>query len=182
MRIFYAVNFDEKTMQELKKLQDGLRPQVYRGRWAPPENFHITMHFIGEIEDNELPFFKTALDKSMEKMEQFTLRFTSYGSFRRNLQDLIYVKAKYSGDSMLLISEALRRNAGRGDDTPLKPHITLCRRAEMNHKTLKVLKKMRFSIPPVTVKSVELMESRKIDGVLTYAPIHSVKLKPLPAS
>lgn len=176
LRLFYAINFDEKTMQDLKKLQDDLRPQVYRGRWAPPENFHITMHFVGEVEDDELPFFKSALEKSVEGMEEFPLRFTSYGSFRRNLQDLIYVKAKYSGDSMLYISEALRRNAGRGDDKPLKPHITLVRRAEMNHKTLKVLKKMRFSLPPVAVKSVELMESRKVDGTLTYLPLHSIKL------
>lgn len=177
MKIFYAINFDKQTMQNLKELQDDLRPQVYRGRWAPPENFHITMHFVGEIKDAELEFFKKALDESVKDMESFNLRFTSYGSFRRGLQDLIYVKAKYSGDSILFISEALRQNAGRGDDAPLKPHITLIRRAEMNHKTLKVLKKKRFDLPPIEVKSIELMESKKIEGALTYIPLYSVKLK-----
>ena len=177
MKLFYAVNFDETTMQNLKQLQEDLRPQVYRGRWAPPENFHITMHFVGEVEESELPYFKKALEDSVKEMPPFNLRFTSYGSFRRGLQDLIYVKAKYTGDSMLLISEALRSNAGRGDDTPLKPHITLVRRAEMNHNTLKVLKKKRFELPAIEVNSIELMESRKIDGVLTYISLYSVDLK-----
>ncbi|HAK46004.1 MAG TPA: RNA 2',3'-cyclic phosphodiesterase [Spirochaeta sp.] len=177
MKIFYAINFDETTMLNLKKVQDDLRDKVYRGRWTEPENFHITMHFVGEIEDKELPFFKQALDKSVEGMDAFNLRFTSYGSFRRGLQDLIYVKAKYSGDSMLHISESLRRNAGRGDDIPLKPHITLVRRAEMNHKTLKVVKKQRFNLPPIEIKSIELMESRKIEGKITYFPLYSVSLK-----
>lgn len=176
MKIFYAVNFDEQTMLNLKTLQDDLRPQVYRGRWAEPENFHITMHFVGEINERELPFFKKALEDSVKGMTPFNLRFTSYGSFRRNLQDLIYVKAKYSGDSMLYIAEALRQNAGRGDDKAMTPHITIVRRAEMNHKTLKVLKKKRFDLPPFEVLSIELMESRKIDGRLTYIPLYSVKL------
>ena len=176
MKIFYAVNFDDETMRNLKKLQDNLREKVYRGRWAPPENFHITMHFVGEIEDKELPHFKQALEESVAGMQTFSLRFTSYGSFRRGQQDLIYLKAKYSGDAMLHISEELRRRAGRGDDKPLKPHITLVRRAEMNHKTLKVLKKMRFEIPSVEVKSIELMESRKTESGITYIPLHSVKL------
>lgn len=176
MKIFYAINFNEQTMQNLKQLQDDLRPQVYRGRWAPPENFHITLHFVGEIVEAELPKFKKVLEDSVKDMEAFTLRFTSYGSFRRGLQDLIYVKLKHSGDTMLYIAEDLRQNAGRGDDTPLKPHITLVRRAEMNHKTLKVVKKKRFALPSVEVNSIELMESRKIDGELTYMTLHSVKL------
>ena len=177
MKIFYAVNFDEQTMLALKKLQDELRPQVYRGRWAPPENFHLTMHFVGEIQENELPHFKKALDDSVKGMEAFNLRFTSYGSFRRGLQDLIYIKVKYSGDSMLLISEELRKNAGRGDDTEMTPHITLVRRAEMNHNTLKVLKKKRFELPAVEISSVELMESRKINGELTYIQLHTAALQ-----
>lgn len=176
MRIFYAVNFDKPAMLNLKKLQDDLRPHVHRGRWAPPANFHITMHFVGEIEASELPLFKRALIDSVEGMPPFTVRFTSYGSFRRGQQDLIYVKFKYSGDTMLLISEALKLNAGRGDDTPFSPHITLVRRAEMSHQTLKVLKKKRFELPPVNISSVELMESTKIDGQLIYNKLYSVDL------
>ena len=176
MRIFYAINFNETTMDELKKLQDDLREHVRVGRWAPAENFHITLHFIGEIRESELPFFREVLDRAAGGIEPFSIRFTSFGSFRRGQQDLIYLKAKYSGDSMSLISDNLKKYSGRGDFKPIKPHITLVRRAEMNHSTLKVLKKRRFELPPVQIDSVELMESRKSGEGIHYYPLHSVKL------
>lgn len=176
MRIFYAVNFDNETSENLLKLQEDLKGHVRSGRWARDENLHMTLHFIGEIDKEELHIYKNALDEAAAAAEPFSVRFTSYGSFRQGTQDLIYVKTKNTGDMLQIISGFLKNSLKTGDTKPLKPHITLVRRAEMNHTTLKVLKKMRFNIPPSEIKSIELMESRNVDGELTYTPLYSVKL------
>ncbi|MDC7226370.1 MAG: RNA 2',3'-cyclic phosphodiesterase [Spirochaetales bacterium] len=177
MRIFYAVNFDDKTSEMLQKLQNDLREKVIRGRWAALENLHLTLHFVGEIESDELPIFKEALEKAAAAVQRFSIRFTSYGSFRQGKQDLIYIKTKNTGDVMKIMSDILKKELQRGDMKSFTPHVTLVRRGEINYSTLKVLKKQRFELPAVEIKSVELMESRKINGRLTYTTLHSVSLK-----
>ncbi len=176
MRVFYAVNFSEETSINLKGLQNSLREFVRHGRWAEVENLHMTLHFVGEIDPAELPLFKEALEKAAAAVQPLSVRFTSYGSFRQGKQDLIYVKTKNSGDMLQTAADKLKEQLQRGDMKPFVPHITLVRRAETDYRTLKILKKQRFDLPPVEIKSIELMESRKIDSKLTYIPLHSAKL------
>ena len=176
MRIFYAVNFDAASISLLEKLQNDLREHVRRGRWAELENLHLTLHFVGEAQEKELPELREALEKAAAAVQPFNIRFTSFGSFRQGKQDLVYVKTKNTGDSLQIMSDILKEQLHRGDMKSFMPHITLVRRAEMNYGTLKVLKKQRFELPPAEIKSVELMESRKVNGNLTYIPLHSVKL------
>ena len=177
MRVFYAVNFDDKTASLLRKLQGDLREHVRHGRWATIDNLHLTLHFVGEIEPEELPVFKQALETAARAVQPFTVRFTSYGSFRQGKQDLIYVKTKNTGGSMETLSEVLKEQLKRGDMKSFTPHVTLIRRADLDYGTLKLLKKQRFELPPVNIKSIELMESIKKDGKLTYLPLHSVSLE-----
>ncbi len=177
MRLFYAVNFTPETATILRKLQDDLREHVRHGRWAEMDNLHLTLHFVGEAEPDELPMFREALITAAKAVDPFSIRFTSYGSFRQGKQDLIYIKTKNTADSLETVSEILKEQLKRGDMKSFTPHITLVRRAEMNYNTLKFLKKQRFDLPPVTVESLELMESIKTDGKLKYIPLHSVSLK-----
>ncbi|MDC7126556.1 MAG: RNA 2',3'-cyclic phosphodiesterase [Spirochaetales bacterium] len=176
MRLFYAVNFAPELRDTLQSLQDELRINVHHGRWADLENLHITLHFVGEAEESELSMFKEALDIAAEGIKPFNIRFTSYGSFRQGKQDLIYIKTKNSGDSLSLLADGLKNKLKRGDMKSFVPHITMVRRAEIKYQTLKLLKKQRFDLPPVMVKTVELMESKKINGKLSYIPIYSLKL------
>lgn len=177
MRVFYAVNFDDETALQLQKLQYDLREHVRRGRWAELSNLHLTLHFVGEIEPEEIPIFKDALEAAAKAVSPFNLRFTSYGSFRQGKQDLIYLKTKNTGDSLQIISDILKNHLKRGDMKSFTPHVTLVRRAEINYGTLKVLKKQRFELHPIKIKSIELMESRKINGKLTYICLHSALLR-----
>ena len=176
MRVFYAVNFDEKTASLLQNLQEDLRENVRHGRWASLENLHLTLHFVGEVSAEELPFFKEALDTAAKTVQPFDIRITSYGSFRQGKQDLIYLKTKNTADSLETLSTVLKEQLQRGDMKSFNPHITLIRRADINYGTLKVLKKKRFELPTVRINSIELMESRKTDGRLTYIKLHSAAL------
>jgi 2'-5' RNA ligase len=136
----------------------------------------MTIHFVGEIEKTDLPGFKAALDEAAAGIPPFDIRFTSFGSFRQGRQDLIYVKTKHTGDYLQIMAYALKNSLKCGDTKALKPHITMVRRAEMKHSTLKVIKKQRLNLPPVKIKSIELMESVKREGRLVYVPLYSCSL------
>ena len=176
-RLFYAVNFTPRTTARIQEKQDCLRRLVKKGNWSRRDNFHITLHYVGRADEEELPLFGEALKKAVSGIAPFTLGFSRYGSFRQGSGDLIFLTGEDKSESMERVSRRLREILKRGDMKPMKPHITLVRQALMDSGDLKRLKRETFKMPGVLVPSVELMESRTIGGKLTYTPLCSVHLK-----
>lgn len=177
MRLFFAVKPGSSINSQLADLQSSLREHRTRGKYTDLENLHITLHFIGEAEPEQIPEFRAILEKASLIFSVFSVRLSSFGSFRQGKQDLIYAKVKSSRDSLTEISEFIRKNCSVGDFKPMKPHITLVRRGEISYRTLKILKKTRFDLPSEEITSLYLMESRKIDGKLRYLPVAEIPLK-----
>lgn len=56
MRLFLAVDLDEPLRQAAGRMADRIRRaaairQARAVRWVEPENLHVTLHFLGEVED-----------------------------------------------------------------------------------------------------------------------------------
>ncbi len=56
MRLFLAVDLDEPLRQSAGRMADRIRSaaairQARAVTWVEPENLHVTLHFLGEIED-----------------------------------------------------------------------------------------------------------------------------------
>ncbi len=177
MRLFFAVNPGPVIGIQLADLQNSLREHRAQGKYTDIENLHLTLHFIGEAEPGQIPEFKAVLEKAALIFPSFSIRLSSFGSFRQGKEDLIYVKVKSGRDSLTSISDFIRKNCSVGDFKPMKPHITLIRRCRISYSTLKILKKTRFDLPSENITSLYLMESRKVDGKLNYIPIAEVPLK-----
>ena len=176
MRLFYAVRFSKDEEKYLIEIQEGLKKTIKSGRWVDIKNCHLTLHFLGDIERRELPFFKEALDSSIRGIKPFNVRFSSLGSFRQKDNYLIYVKTKNTSRSLEEIAKGLKKT-GRGDLKTFVPHITMVRRAVINFSTLKLLKKKRFKFDPIYIDCIHLVESKKIDGKIVYTSVYSSKLE-----
>jgi 2'-5' RNA ligase len=70
MRLFLAVDLDEtarasvaEAVALLRRRADSLRAGLARTvKWVDARQLHLTLHFIGEIEDDRLPGLRTALE------------------------------------------------------------------------------------------------------------------------
>ena len=51
MRLFIAIELPRSFKQELARVQKEVKQMSCGGRFVPQENFHITLHFIGESDD-----------------------------------------------------------------------------------------------------------------------------------
>ena len=78
MRLFVALALPHETRTRLSRLATGL-PGV---RWLPPENYHLTLRFLGEMPGHRAEELDHALAALRGK--QFTLQLSGVGVFEKS--------------------------------------------------------------------------------------------------
>jgi RNA 2',3'-cyclic 3'-phosphodiesterase len=74
IRIFVAYPIKKDLAKSLLELQDK-NSSVENIRWTPEVNLHITLFFIGEIEEKNLDVVKTILKNTLSECKSFDLEF-----------------------------------------------------------------------------------------------------------
>ena len=158
MRLFIAIQFSPTLRESLLDAAGQLRSQCLEGRFTTPENLHLTLAFIGEV-----PSDKPAR-RALETLSfsPFPLSLEGSGHFR----ELWWVGLHRSRELDKLardVRQALKQQGITIDEKPFRPHITLARQTRWETP-------IHLEIAPasMTVEAISLMESRRINGKLTY--------------
>lgn len=170
MRLFIAINFHEETRLKLKDIQRLMRASAPRGRFPDPETFHLTLAFLGECDENQLHAARDIL--SLMAFEPFELTFERIGRFMRRDGDLWWTGIALTRELKELqenLTNALISVGFALDTRPFNPHVTLARRIV---EKIDVPALRPFS---EVVRTIELMESTRINSRLTYRPIFRIE-------
>lgn len=163
MRLFIAIRFTGKMKKALTDLEKNLKRQGVSGNFTDEDNLHLTLAFIGES-DEAARISRILRSVPIGNMSLSFSRLGNYGN-------LYWIGLQSSPELRAYVNElrnALAENGIPFDRRPFRPHITLVRRAS-------VRKKPEIRIPAVrmTVRSVSLMKSERIDGRMRYTEIAS---------
>ena len=79
MRLFYGLPFPHRVRRELLLAQKPLLQNSIRGNFTSVTNFHLTLAFLGEVEEARLPLLFSILDAV--KRPPFDLLFTHLDHF-----------------------------------------------------------------------------------------------------
>ena len=125
MRLFVALALPEELRQQLADLQRGLR----EARWVAPENIHLTLQFLGEIDGGLAGDIDTALTQL--RQEAFAIRLEGLGTFGegRHLR-VLWAGVAPSQALLRLQSKVVRASETAGfqpEGRRFKPHVTLAR-------------------------------------------------------
>lgn len=63
VRCFIAIDFNEEVMNEIERVEDLLSGIKFTGKLTEPENIHLTLKFLGEIDDDKVEEVKKRLQK-----------------------------------------------------------------------------------------------------------------------
>lgn len=134
MRVFLAVEISQENKVKLGQIQDQLKKTCdFTGTvsWAVPQNLHITIIFIGEVAKGEYSCLAGAVSGAVEKIQPFTLQFSSVKCFPGPDYPRVVLMRGGKGSSKFrglqeILSEALLE-AGIDHASPKPPHITLAR-------------------------------------------------------
>lgn len=125
MRLFVGLDLPEDLRLTLGLLRAGING----ARWVPPENFHITLRFIGEADRHQA----ADLDDALADIDvpAFDLAFHGVGSFAsRGRLRAIWAGLESSGALVHLHDKVERASVRAGfaeEQRKFKPHVTLAR-------------------------------------------------------
>lgn len=177
MRIFYAIDIDENTKNEIRKKTEQIGSLITTGRIIDPFNYHITLEYVGEVDKRELDYYCGILKEAAGDTPSSNIAFSGISSFRRDRAHLIFLKGEAQKEAEVIRQRII--SFFSGEKKPFLPHITICRDA--------LLKKgvdiddiaYKIGYEPITVKAdnISLMESSLINGKLVYITLYNIKLK-----
>ncbi len=123
-RLFTGLEIPLGAVQSLALLQSGL----HGARWISPENFHITLRFVGDVDGRIAEDFITALDTV--NAAPFEIQLSGVGSFGGRKPRALW--AGIDTSEPLIALQRAHENAARSAGLPpeprnFTPHVTLAR-------------------------------------------------------
>ncbi len=160
MRLFTAFDVPETVQNALASLQT---ESDLDARWTSPEQFHVTLRFIGEADEQQAARFEEALSG----IEAAPVRCKPYGldvlPSRRSPSVLMLGLERTDGLLALYrnVSDALEAEGLSAEDRTYRPHVTLARLNDVGpepvHTFLRSLEE--FTLEPFTIEAFHLYKS-----------------------
>jgi RNA 2',3'-cyclic 3'-phosphodiesterase len=81
IRTFIGIDIGKPIRDRLVGLQETLGRTGVEVKWVEPENLHVTLLFLGEVDEREVPSVCTAISDAAAKHEPFTMSIETAGCF-----------------------------------------------------------------------------------------------------
>lgn len=171
MRLFIGIAFSGGLKKELWQVAQKLKAQASKGNFTREDNFHLTLAFLGELPQEAAGELQRILDITRGK--PFCLELGKLGRFKRTEGDIYWLGLNPPRELLeyhSLLREKLENKGFRVEKGQFKPHITLGRKIVLNPGA--DLKGMDSLIFKQKVEKISLFHSCRIEGKLTYIPLH----------
>ena len=81
MRLFVGINFPKKQRAKMHRAARALRDQELPVRWVDPDNFHVTLKFLGEVRREQVDDVTAAMERAASSTQPFQTEIGGFGAF-----------------------------------------------------------------------------------------------------
>jgi RNA 2',3'-cyclic 3'-phosphodiesterase len=175
MRLFVAIAPPAAALAELTAAVDPLRQRAPDLRWTSREAWHLTLAFLGEVDEARVPELSIRLERAARRHPPQRLAIAGGGAFPSATRARV-VWAGFSADDQALgaLAASVAAGARRAGAPPpdegrkYRPHLTLARcKAPANVSNL-TQELAGFSGTPWVADSIHLIRSKLSAGPPTY--------------
>lgn len=179
MRTFIAIELEQEVQKYLSEVQAEAQGLCRRGNFTPVENLHLTLHFLGEVEESDLEYLQDAMYETALRNRPFRLTLGQLGFFPRGNRGILWAGLEKSQPLQRLFStleKALEQQGFAREKKGLSPHITLGREVEPQRGFTDVQKAVAVQPMMIEVRQISLMESVRKGPKLVYEPLFRQEL------
>lgn len=127
MRVFLAIDPPLPIKKKIFRLTETIRNKYSNYSWVKEENYHITLHFFGEVEEDKIENIKAKIEKGIWGVDPFYLYSRSVGVFS-NDKHVLYIDF-YREKKIEDLAKRLKKiiNQKGKKKYHFIPHLTLAR-------------------------------------------------------
>jgi 2'-5' RNA ligase len=184
IRTFIAIPTPDGVRQALTDIQAELKTANAAVKWEPSEKLHITLRFLGGVEERQLPLLMADCSKSICNLFSFSLVYEGFGCFPDVRNPRIIWAGSHNDDGALIrmhkeIDDTVVRYGFERENRAFHPHITLARvKGRQNIPNLiKMLQSVTFEPHPVTIDEVHIMKSELRPTGSIYTKMQTIALQ-----
>jgi RNA 2',3'-cyclic 3'-phosphodiesterase len=185
MRSFIAIALPALVRDYIGKLQGTLRDAGADVKWVEPENAHLTLKFLGEIDEQTAETVKEAMREACEAMPPFAIKLTSLGAFPdASNPRVIWIGISAGAQQATTVAGRLEERLallGLKEERSFTAHITIGRtRSSKNRKELSAALQAASILEtpaPFPVNAVTLFQSKLSPKGPTYISLFEAVLK-----
>ena len=184
MRTFIAIELPDTVKKELVQLIDGLKSSQADVKWVNPKGIHLTLKFLGNIDEEKVTEIKDVLDKVTKAENPFELRLAELGAFPTPASPRVIWAGVKEGAQLAIdlakkLEEQLEKIGFEKEKRSFYPHLTLgrVRSAQNKGRLTKLLESTKFKCSStIKVSHISLIQSTLTPTGAIYTQLYQAKL------
>ena len=183
-RLFWAIGVDagfaSNAQERLDKTKLAAKKKGMEFRWTPPENYHVTLCFLGNVEEEKISQLVSAAREVALSAAPFELKVKGAGAFPNIRSARVVYLGVQAKRELIKLREDLGLACQGGEQSNFeeeyRPHLTIGR--------LKDKKALGDILSPLAGKAfgklevdeIVLYESKLSGGFPVYTPLERIQL------
>ncbi|MFN3691909.1 MAG: RNA 2',3'-cyclic phosphodiesterase [Fervidobacterium sp.] len=132
MRTFIAIDVNNEIREIAQEVIEKLQTLGFKATWTRPENLHLTLFFMGEMDEKSVDTMANALHKRLQGFPSFSTTLSDFSYFKfKNSPRVLFLKlepTKSLQKMFLEMKSELNKHKFKYDEQGnFVPHVTLGR-------------------------------------------------------
>jgi 2'-5' RNA ligase len=132
IRSFIAIKLPPEIRVCLERIINRLKPSTGDVRWVKADAIHLTLKFLGDVEEGRIPEIAGCIERCVQGISPFALAVRGLGAFPgENSPQVIWISAVDESGSLARMQRSLEEGLAlvglTKEKRPFSPHLTLGR-------------------------------------------------------
>jgi 2'-5' RNA ligase len=187
IRVFVALELSQPLKEGILALTRQMAKRGVSASWAKPGTMHLTLKFLGDVEEERIPDVTEAVEAAAARVPPFAFGTDGLGAFPTSRRPRVLWVGVSPAPGLFALQEAVEDELALlgfpQEEDRYRPHITLGRLRDPRGAQSFPELLAEFTAPAVTVevKDVLLMKSTLAAGGAVHEPLAAIPLSgPVP--
>lgn len=132
IRSFLAIELPKSIQKKIEEVQTDLRISHADVKWVHPENIHLTLKFLGNIEESRVEPILQAIGGPIQATSPFSIKVQGMGAFPHSKNPRVIWVGLMDGERVLTtfqkeLEGILAKIGFEPEGRPFQPHLTVGR-------------------------------------------------------
>jgi 2'-5' RNA ligase len=170
LRLFIGIAVDDDVRLQCASVTERLRARRPTLRFVEPENYHLTLAFLGNVDAERFPEIQAVLARVGARHKAFSVTLNRIGAFPHDRKPrVIFIGSRGTDPAYRALAADVANECKKlglsGDEKDDIPHVTIARAPDRKRVTLPLLDVAPIEI---TVSELTLFESVPSEGKTRY--------------